>query len=292
MKRFRVFVYAILLASVFAFLGACAGKTEKKASGKIKVVTTILALEDIVKFVGDDRVDVVSIVSGMDNPHTFSLKPENVRAVQNADLFVEVGLGLEPWTAKLKSNIKAMVLTVGNKVPVKIDNNPHVWLSRENIKSIAYQVSVALSKIRSSSAKTFKQRADEFAKKVDAVFDEYAGKIASLKNRKVVADLPAFNYLLSDLGVNLVEVIIKIPGSETSGKRVLEIINLMNEENVKVIVHSILFDRKVPSVIAQQVGGTVVDLTPMPGIWSNAVDCISMIEYNAGSIYEALAKNQ
>ena len=71
-------------------------------AGTIKVVTTTMDMKSIAEIVGGNKVSVLSIATGYQNPHFVDPKPSYIISLSNADLYVTVGLDLETgWSPQL-----------------------------------------------------------------------------------------------------------------------------------------------------------------------------------------------
>src|SRR3984885_13893383 len=71
-------------------------------AGPIKVVTTTMDLKSITELVGGNKVSVLSIATGYQNPHFVDPKPSYIISLSNANLFVTIGLDLETgWSPQL-----------------------------------------------------------------------------------------------------------------------------------------------------------------------------------------------
>jgi ABC-type Zn uptake system ZnuABC Zn-binding protein ZnuA len=64
----------------------------KKVTDRIRTVTTIPVIQDIVENIGGEKVDVRGLIAGLENPHTYEPKASDIRAIADADLFFEIGL--------------------------------------------------------------------------------------------------------------------------------------------------------------------------------------------------------
>ena len=116
-------------------------------SKKINVVTTLGFLKDITQEIGKDKVNVISVLKGTENPHTYEAKPRDIITISKADIFIEIGGGLEGFVDKILKNVKnkdlKIIILIKN---VKlIEKNPHIWLDPENGKLIALKIKNALS---------------------------------------------------------------------------------------------------------------------------------------------------
>ena len=91
-----------------------------KAADKVKVVATFSVLGDLVKEVGQDHVQVKTLVGADGDAHVYQPSPRDAGAVAKADLVVLNGLGFEGWIERLleASHYKGeqVVATTGIKV--------------------------------------------------------------------------------------------------------------------------------------------------------------------------------
>ena len=107
MKR-RV-VAAIVLA-LLPLLGLTGGT---EAADKVKAVASFSILGDMVKQVGGDRVDVVTLVGPNGDAHVFSPTPADAKTLAGARLFFVNGLGFEGWMERLEKSSGFSGKTVG-----------------------------------------------------------------------------------------------------------------------------------------------------------------------------------
>lgn len=107
-------------------------------NGKLKVLTTIAMINDIVKEVGGDDVDTIALIRGELDPHSYELVKGDDEKFSRADLIFYNGLGLEHGLSlrqNLIGNAKAVpvaepILQKNPDLILKIDHqyDPHVWM--------------------------------------------------------------------------------------------------------------------------------------------------------------------
>ena len=92
------------------------GKKEEKkketSEEKIKVATTIKAVESLVKAVGKDKVEIEKIVPDGTEIHEFEPKAQDILKLSNAKMFVYNGDELETWADKAVESVKNKNLKV------------------------------------------------------------------------------------------------------------------------------------------------------------------------------------
>ena len=93
MRRTQLSIANYLLLLLLSQIGfAIESLAEEPA---LKVCTTTPDLAALVREIGGRSVDVVSFTKGAQDPHHLEARPSFIRRLKDADLFVQVGLGLE-----------------------------------------------------------------------------------------------------------------------------------------------------------------------------------------------------
>lgn len=90
------FLILFLILSCQSYRGLRSDDVEFK-SGKIKVAATIYPLFDLVRNVGDGRVDVIYIIRLGESPHVFEFTPEQAKKLESVSIIFKIGLGLDDW---------------------------------------------------------------------------------------------------------------------------------------------------------------------------------------------------
>jgi ABC-type Zn uptake system ZnuABC Zn-binding protein ZnuA len=114
---------------------------------KLNVVTSVSPITNIIKNVGGDRIDLTGLIPEGVNSHTFELVPSDLIKVNNADLVIIDGLGLETNVEDVagqtqSKNPQLEILKLGDNTltpnqwvfdfsfPKEEDDpNPHLWLN-------------------------------------------------------------------------------------------------------------------------------------------------------------------
>ena len=93
MRRTQLSIANYLLLLLLSQL--CFAKESLAEEPALKVCTTTPDLAALVREIGGRSVDVVSFTKGAQDPHHLEARPSFIRRLKDADLFVQVGLGLE-----------------------------------------------------------------------------------------------------------------------------------------------------------------------------------------------------
>src|SRR5262245_33181847 len=141
MKRQIISWLALAAAILLALPGGA------RAADKVKAVASFSILGDMVRQVGGDRVEVVTLVGPNGDAHVFSPTPADAKALASADVFFVNGLGFEGWIDRLKKSAgfkgEVVVASEGVKPLTMIEEeggasetitDPHAWQDLANGK--------------------------------------------------------------------------------------------------------------------------------------------------------------
>ena len=109
MKNISKKIFGLILAGAVLITG-CTAKTEKKdkgdnTKGKLKVVTTIFPEYDITRAIAKDKVDLELMIKPGVDVHSFTPTPQDIKTVQNSDIFVYGGTEHDKWGENLTKSI-------------------------------------------------------------------------------------------------------------------------------------------------------------------------------------------
>ena len=96
----------IVLSSLLVIAGCQTSSPveEQSTQGSPKsIITSFYPLQYITESIVGDKFQVNNITNGKD-PHSYSLTPQDIQALQDADLFVFQGAGLESWAENIAEN--------------------------------------------------------------------------------------------------------------------------------------------------------------------------------------------
>lgn len=268
------------LALLFFSIQACS-KPEAKEDG-LRVVVSIQPLAEFVEMVGGEKVDVAVMVPPGASPHTYEPRPSQLKEVSGADLFVKVGTNVEfelVWMDRIIGinrkmpvvDCSAGIELIGankhgedladgdNAVHGAVD--PHIWLSPKNAKIMVNNIYDGLSGIDPENKPYYAKRRDEYVSEIDALGKEIARTLEGKRTRKVMVYHPAWAYLAREYGLE--EFPIEKRGKEATPAGIAEIVRLAREYDMRVIFASPEFSTRSAEVVANEIGGRVVLVSPL-----------------------------
>jgi zinc transport system substrate-binding protein len=261
MIKYKKYLILIIIISVFLFAGvslkANLGLISKEE--KIGVVVSILPLAEFVEQVGKDKVEVTVIVPPGADPHLFELTPVQLKKISQAQLYVEVGSGLNfelTWMDKIKLIYKDMLICNSSIGITLVDKDPHIWLSPRNAKTMVENISEALTKIDPLSQKYFKKNSIEYINKLDILDKEIKARLEGVKNRRFISYHSSWGYFAKEY--DLIQIAIENEGKEPSAASLAHIIDQTRAFNISIILVSPQYNMKSAEVVAKEVGAQII----------------------------------
>lgn len=247
------------------------------ADKRLKVVTTVAPITNIVYNVGGDRIDLQGIVPEGVNSHTFEPAPSDAKILADADLIIVNGLHLELPTQNLAAKVKkkdAKVLSLGDNTisrkEWKFDfsfpeseghPNPHLWPNIAYAMKYAELVRDALTELDPKNKDDYIENTRKYLKQLDELDRAIFACVRTIpeKNRRLVTYHDSFAYFAPRYGMTVIGAVQPSDFSDPTPREVARIINQLKKEKVPAIFGSEVFPSKVVRQIAREAGAKVVD---------------------------------
>lgn len=266
LRRFLLFLVIVVLVSVALTQGKRAVHTV--IGSRLQVVTTNNIVGDLVRQVGQDRVQVYSLLRPGVDPHTYQPVPADLRALARAQVVVLHGLGLDSWATQLvqSSGAEALkVITVTEGVPTRQmegdQPDPHCWLDPNLGQIYVKNIAMALEAADPAGAETYRQNAstvDAELGELDTWVRTYVAQIPRAQ-RKLVTNHDAFGYFADRYGFEVVGTVIPSlnPEAEPSARQLSELVETIRSLGVRAIFTEDTLPKALAETIASQAGHPV-----------------------------------
>ncbi|MBI1819429.1 MAG: zinc ABC transporter substrate-binding protein [Nitrospirae bacterium] len=273
---------------------------------KLTVVTTLPVLKDFVEQIGQSRVAVTTLLTGMESEHTYTPKPGDILAVKKGQVLVQIGLGLEVWVQGLIANAEnpgLLLITTSHGIPLireeekQIEDpdhgnheggNPHVWLDPENAKSMVRLITDGLIKKDPAGKEFYLKNQGRYLMQLDEMEKRLQGEVKNLQYKTIITQHPAWPYFARRFGFKVAGNIIAQVGSEPSAKQIAALTRLIQKEHIRVIIAEPQLSNKIPQTLASEAGVALITLSPLTGAIPGTDTYISLIEYNVHEIIKAV----
>jgi zinc/manganese transport system substrate-binding protein len=301
MKR-RLFLQ-IGLAVLF-LLGLAGGAN---AADKVKAVASFSILGDMVRQVGGDRVEVITLVGPDGDAHVYEPTPADAKNLAAAQILFTNGLGFEGWMNRLETSSgfkgKVVVASTGVKPRTMIEEeggksetitDPHAWQSLANGKLYVANIRDALIAVDPDGKSAYEANANAY---LDAIAKEETDVKAALATlpkdrRKIITSHDAFGYFGAAYGLEIIAPEGVSTESEASAKDVAKIIRQIRQEKIPAVFMENITDHRLLDQIASETGAKIGGelytdaLSPPDG---PAPTYLDMFRHNIGTLTAALS---
>ncbi len=280
-----------------------------QAAEPVKVVATFSILGDMVKQVGGDAVQVVTLVAPGGDAHTYQPAPSDAKALANANLVVVNGLHMEGWLDRLimASGTKAPIAVASKGVKPqtmeeeeggagKVVTDPHAWQDLANGQLYVSNIADALAKVDPANAAGYRQRAETYRgdlKALDAWVRQQIGQVPAAK-RKIITSHDAFGYFGRAYGVTFLAPVGISTESEPTAAGLGQLSNQIKKEHIKALFIENMTDPRLIETLAREsgavVGGTVYS-DSLSEAGGPADTYVKMFRHNVPAFVAAMQKN-
>jgi len=290
----RLVAIALTAALVAPTLPVCSA-----SAGPVKVVATLPILKEFAEQVGREHVEVITLISGLESEHSYSPKPSDLKALGQARLLFEIGLGLEVWVSGLIKNANnpgLQVVTTSRDIVLIRDQaadhsspgNPHIWLDPENAKVMTRHIADGLIAVDPDHKQEYLANLADYLRRLDLKQKDLQSRVAALHDRRIVTHHPAWPYFAKRFGFQIEGDIVRQIGGEPTAAHLASLARRIKAGKIKVIVSEPQLNQKTARALAEETGARVIVLSPLPGAIKDTGTYLALLEYNIAQLVSAL----
>jgi zinc/manganese transport system substrate-binding protein len=211
---------------------------------------------DLARQVGGEDVEVIEIMKPGQDPHSFMPSPSDLAALENTQILLIMGKGLETYIDMLEDNLQSeqSIYEVGRMVPsLRMEDDmtlfaccpshahsaidPHWWHNPRNMERAATMLAKELGKAIPAKAKEFKARAKDYAETLNELHEWAQAKLKRIptSNRKLITAHAAFNYFCSEYRFRAAPILGLSSLEQPQPGQVRHIIDKIKEEKTPAI---------------------------------------------------------
>lgn len=307
----------LLCAAIMLGISACGSADVKSDNGKINIVATIFPEYDFARAVAGDNANIKMLVSPATEIHSFEPSPQDIAAVQNADLFIYIGGEGDAWVEKILSAVdtsKMTVLKMMDTVSVveeeivdgmeaeeesdsdEIEYDEHIWTSPKNAMSMVNAICGAISEIDKENADIYEKNAAAYNAEIQAVDDEIKQVVdAASKKMLVFGDRFPFRYFADEFGLSYYAAFPGCSGeTDASAATVAKLVKRIEENSLPAVFYVELGNHAMADSIANQTGTKALMLHSCHNVskedFDNGVTYVDLMKNNVETLKEGLPR--
>ena len=241
-------------------------------SSKLQAVSSFYTIHEFAQNVGQEKVDATLLVPIGIEPHDWEPTIKDVQIIQNSDLIIINGIGFENWVDNLGENdYRGIIVNTGDKILIKnlneehISNSgdPHIWLNPVYAKIQVQTIATAFSNLDPENQQYYQLNAAKYIEQLDLLDSKIRNELSDC-NSDFIAFHDAFSYFADEYDLNQHTILSSNdPHGEATAKTLENVISLARELNIKVIFAEENVDTRTSEIIANEIGGKVLVLSPL-----------------------------
>lgn len=269
------------LLGLSAAFAVAAGAGRAQTTGRLPVIASFSILEDFVRQVGGERVDLGVLVGPDADAHVYQPSAADSRRLAGARLIVVNGLGFEGWMDRLIKVFGAkadLVVASAGVKPIPLDRShdghghgapkgagrqpppdPHAWQDVGNAILYVANIRDALATADVQGADLFRANADAYIARLRELDAEIRAAVNALppSRRRIITSHDAFGYFGSAYGLDFIAPQGVSTEAEASAQDVARIIRQIRAEKAPAIFVENISDPRMIDRIARETGARV-----------------------------------
>jgi len=279
----------------------------------LRIVATIFPGYDFARQIAGENAELTLLLPPGSDIHSFDPTPQDMIAIQNADLFIYNGGESDEWVLRLLESLgedAPETFVMMDHVTAEVAGHDHdhdhdhghhgevldehVWTSPKNVMQIAAALCEKLCTLCPEKAETFVANEAAFQTELQKL-DESLTELAhnSKRNLLIFGDRFPFRHLAAAYDFHYEAA---FPGcsedSEPSIKTIGHLVSIIREEEIPVVFHIEFSNRRTADILAEETGAKVLLLHSCHSVSaediSSGVTYVSLMWQNVAALKEAL----
>jgi ABC-type Zn uptake system ZnuABC Zn-binding protein ZnuA len=278
-------------------------------SAAVKVATLHPIIADLVRQVGENRVEVVEILKAGGDVHHFEPSSKDIASMRGAQMLMASGKNLESYLGKLRDSVgsgvkivevgklvPSVLMEAGNEVFVccpahaKSTIDPHWWHSADAMSRAARVVADELSLVDPANKDAYKAAAKAADKRFAALKSWAKKELAQVprSDRKLVTAHAAFGYFCKEYGFKSVPVLGLGRSDDASPQYLAQSIAVIRDNRIRAVFPEDQANPKVLAELTRSTGAKLGRPLVADGTAPYAHTFEAMLRHNVAVILEGL----
>lgn len=267
-KYIIIAIVVLAIIAVLVILNINKNNRTNKDDEAVKIVTSFYPMYIIAENITDgaENIELVNMADvNVGCLHDYTLTTEDMKKVENADIFIMNGLGMESFIEKILTSNQDMNIidssTEAQNVILSEDGvNAHIWTSIDNYILQVKYISKELINKNQENAEVYQKNTDEYVQKLEELKNEFETKLQNLDGKKAICLNEVFEYMGQELGMEMTTIATDHEESTMSADMLSSIIDKVKQENIQIIIVDKNDNKANAETIANETGAKILEL--------------------------------
>ena len=272
MERKKLVIILIIIICIIGIVSLIVwknlNKSETQNDNTTKIVTSFYPMYIIAENITDgaENIELENMADvNVGCLHDYTLTTEDMKKLENADIFIINGLGMERFIDKaLSSNQEMQIIdsstNIQNLISDEDEINAHLWTSIEKYIAQVGNVAEGLKANNPENAEIYEKNANQYIEELKQLRERYLSELEELKGKKAICLNEAFEYMGQELGLEMTIVETDHEESTMSAEMLRSIIDEAKAENIEMIIIDKNDNKANAETIANETGATIYEL--------------------------------
>lgn len=265
------------LVALISLLGAGVPAAKGEAA-PLKLVATVFPAYDFARALTGGEAELTLLLPPGGDAHSYEPTPQDIIAIQEADLFLYIGGESDAWVEKVLASMGehapqafamkdcvaglseeltgSMEAEASHEADGEAEMDEHVWTSPKNAMLIAAALADTLSRLAPQQAQAIAANNAAYQAQLAELDKAFAEVVAGGKRKVMVfGDRFPFRYFAAAYGLSYDAA---FPGcsedSEPSAKTVISLVDFIRREQIPVIFYIEFSSRKTADILSEETG--------------------------------------
>ena len=292
----KITIFILLTAFLMLLIGCNSSQPAQVAA------TTAPVYQFAAKLCAGTDISVTRLVTeNVSCLHDYTLQTSQMRAIENADVVIISGAGLEAFldeallNARMKIDASEGITFICNESEHEHEHghnhnthshseDPHIWLSPTNAKIMAQNICAGLSSLYPQHKDTFEHNLSQLQYDLDALGKYASNQLANLSVRKIITFHDGFGYMAQAFDLEILHAIEEESGREASAAEIINIANIVTNNNLPCIFVESNGSTSAAQITSRETGTQIYELD----MAMSERDYFSAMYHNIDTLKEAL----
>lgn len=270
-KIIKIVIIALVIVLIIGFIiwrNIERNRNQAEDTTSVKIVTSFYPMYLIVENIteGASNIELVNMADvNVGCLHDYTLTTEDMKKVEDADVFITNGLGMENFLEKvINANANMKIIdsskNIENTISHEEETNAHIWTNTEKYIQQIQNIKEGLQEADSANREVYEANANQYIQEIENLKEEYAEKLQALEGRKAINLNEAFEYLGQELGMEMTTIETDHEESTLSAEMLRTIIDNMKEQDIEMIIVAKEDNKTNAETIANETGAKIYEL--------------------------------
>ena len=255
----------------FASLGFILFGNAVQAEEPLEIYTTIYPLEFIIETIGEDTVDVESIIPPGADAHSYEPTMQDMTKYAGADAFIYVGGTMETFSDSISNALSGQPVELIHLYTHEElftpahethdhdhghdhgDFDPHIWISPTRMMAVAEIIKDELIALNPETREFYQDNYEILIEELEILDQAFHDTLADKNNGHIIVPHAAYGYW-SEYGITQIPLSGYSMSDEPSQRQLQDVVMTAAEHDIDFVLFEQNVESRIPEVIQNEIG--------------------------------------